>query len=58
MNKNSLIIGISGGIDSSVTSTICALTGMKIIVLSVPSFLNKGTYSSLLPIIQLTQRIK
>ena len=31
-----LIIGISGGIDSSVTSTICALTGMKTIVLSMP----------------------
>ena len=33
---DSLVIGISGGIDSSVTSTICALTGMKIIVLSMP----------------------
>ena len=33
---DSLIIGISGGIDSSVTSTICALTGKKTIVLSMP----------------------
>ena len=33
---DSLIIGISGGIDSSVTSTICALTGKKTIVLSIP----------------------
>jgi len=32
----SLVIGISGGVDSSVTSTICALTGKKIIVLSMP----------------------
>jgi len=32
----SLIIGISGGIDSSVTSTICALTGKKTIVVSIP----------------------
>ena len=24
-----LVVGISGGIDSSVTSTICALTGKK-----------------------------
>ena len=32
----SLIVGISGGIDSSVTSTICALTGKKTIVLSMP----------------------
>ena len=32
----SLIIGISGGIDSSVTSAICALTGKKTIVVSMP----------------------
>ena len=31
-----LVIGISGGIDSSVASTICALTGKKTIVLSMP----------------------
>ena len=33
---DSLVIGISGGIDSSVTSTICALTGKKTIALSMP----------------------
>ena len=33
---DSLVIGISGGIDSSVTSTLCALTGKKTIVLSMP----------------------
>ena len=33
---DSLVIGVSGGIDSSVTSTICALTGKKTIVLSMP----------------------
>ena len=33
---DSLIVGISGGIDSSVTSAICALTGKKTIVLSMP----------------------
>ena len=33
---DSLIIGISGGVDSSVTSTICALTGKKTVVLSMP----------------------
>ena len=32
----SLIVGISGGIDSSVVSTLCALTGRKTIVLSMP----------------------
>jgi len=31
-----LVVGISGGIDSSVTSTICALTGKKTIVVSMP----------------------
>ena len=31
-----LVVGISGGIDSSVTSTICALTGKKTIILSMP----------------------
>jgi len=33
---DSLVVGISGGIDSSVTSAICALTGKKTIVLSMP----------------------
>jgi len=33
---DSLVVGISGGIDSSVTSTICALTGKRTIVLSMP----------------------
>jgi NAD+ synthase len=32
----SLVIGISGGIDSSVVSTLCALTGIKTIILSMP----------------------
>jgi len=32
----SLIIGISGGIDSSVSSTLCAMTGIKTIVLTMP----------------------
>jgi len=31
-----LVVGISGGIDSSVVSTICALTKKKTIVLSMP----------------------
>jgi len=33
---DSLVVGISGGVDSAVTSTICALTGKKTIVLSMP----------------------
>lgn len=33
---NSLVVGISGGIDSSVVSTLCTLTGRKTILLSMP----------------------
>ena len=33
---DSLVVGISGGIDSSVASTLCALTGKKTIVISMP----------------------
>ncbi len=31
-----LVVGISGGVDSSVVSTLCALTGRKTIVLTMP----------------------
>ena len=31
-----LIVGISGGVDSSVVSTLCANTGRKTIVLTMP----------------------
>ena len=34
--SQSLIIGISGGIDSSVTSTLCAMTSLKTIVVLMP----------------------
>tara|TARA_X000001036_G_scaffold411245_1_gene423791 strand:+ start:396 stop:1136 length:741 start_codon:yes stop_codon:yes gene_type:complete len=35
-DPKSLIVGVSGGIDSSVVSTLCALTGRKTVVLSMP----------------------
>ena len=35
-NPKSLVVGISGGIDSSVVSTLCAKTGRKTIVLTMP----------------------
>ena len=35
-DPKSLIVGISGGIDSSVVSTLCAKTGRKTIVLTMP----------------------
>ena len=33
---NCLVVGISGGVDSAVVSTICAMTGMKTLVASMP----------------------
>ena len=36
VKAQSLVIGISGGVDSSVTSTLCAMTGLKTIILSMP----------------------
>ena len=35
-SPSTLVIGVSGGIDSSLTSTICAMTKKKIIVVSMP----------------------
>lgn len=34
--QEGFIVGISGGIDSAVTSILCALTGKKVILLSMP----------------------
>ena len=36
-----LVIGVSGGIDSALTSTLCAKTGLKTIVVSMPIHQNK-----------------
>ena len=36
VKAKSLVIGISGGIDSSVSSTLSAMTGLKTIVLTMP----------------------
>lgn len=33
---NGFVIGISGGIDSAVTSTLCAMTGMKVVCIEMP----------------------
>lgn len=35
-NMNGFVIGISGGIDSAVTSTLCARTGLKLLCLEMP----------------------
>ncbi|MBI65034.1 MAG: NAD(+) synthase, partial [Candidatus Marinimicrobia bacterium] len=39
-NLDSFVIGISGGIDSAVTSTLCAMTGCKTIVVTMPILQN------------------
>lgn len=35
-NIKSLVVGISGGIDSALVSTLCAMTGLPVNVLSIP----------------------
>ena len=44
-NKSHLIIGISGGIDSAVTSTLCAKTGLKVIPVSMPILQHKKLHN-------------
>lgn len=39
------VIGVSGGIDSALTSTLCALTGKKVILLSMPIRQTKAEYT-------------
>lgn len=41
---NGFVIGISGGIDSAVTSTLCAKTGKNVICLSMPIHQHKAEY--------------
>ena len=43
--KFNLVIGVSGGIDSAVTSTLCAQTNLKTIVVSMPIKQNKDQHS-------------
>ncbi len=33
---STLVVGVSGGIDSAVTSTLCARSGLRTIVLNMP----------------------
>jgi NAD+ synthase len=40
-NLESFVIGVSGGIDSAVTSTLCAMTGKPTITLSMPIYQSK-----------------
>lgn len=42
---NGFVVGISGGIDSAVTSTLCAQTGLKTLVLTMPIRQGESEYS-------------
>ncbi len=37
-NTNGFVIGVSGGIDSALTSTLCAMTGLPVIVVGMPIY--------------------
>lgn len=43
-NTNGFVIGISGGIDSALTSTLCAMTGKQVISLNMPIHQHKAEY--------------
>src|SRR4051812_36711450 len=38
------VVGISGGIDSAVTSVLCAMTGKRLIMVNLPIRQNKSEY--------------
>ena len=46
-NINSLVVGVSGGIDSALTSTLCAMTGIKTIVINIPLKTKDSSLSSM-----------
>lgn len=37
-NKTSLVVGVSGGVDSGLVSTLCAMTGLKTICVIMPCY--------------------
>lgn len=39
------VVGISGGIDSAVTSTLCARTGLEVIALNMPIYQSAGQFN-------------
>ena len=43
-NTNGFVVGISGGIDSAVTSTLCALTNKKVLCLLMPIHQHKTEF--------------
>ena len=44
-NISTLVVGVSGGIDSAVTSTLCAKTGLKTLVVNMPIHQAKSQFN-------------
>jgi NAD+ synthase len=44
-NLNGYVVGVSGGIDSAVTSTLCARTAKEVMVLNMPIYQDPGQLS-------------
>ena len=44
-NISTLVVGVSGGIDSAVTSTLCAKTGLTTLVVKMPIHQNDSEYN-------------
>ena len=44
-NQNGFVVGISGGVDSAVTSSLCALTGMRVHCVEMPIHQHKSHVS-------------
>lgn len=42
---NGFVVGVSGGIDSAVTSTLCCKTGLKVVALNMPIYQPSGQFS-------------
>ena len=42
---NGFVVGVSGGIDSAVTSTLCAETGLPVLCLDLPIIQNKNEHN-------------
>ena len=43
-NTKGFVIGISGGVDSALTSVLCALTGRKVILVNMPILQTSAEY--------------
>ena len=43
-HMNGFVIGVSGGIDSALTSTLCSLTGKNVVCLNMPIHQSKAEY--------------